>query len=48
MNIVVANVKGGVGKTTTTVYLAAAAVEKGHDEVVLVDAEPHASSAFGL
>ena len=29
MNIVVSNVKGGVGKTTTAVYLAAAAVDRG-------------------
>lgn len=48
MNIVVANVKGGVGKTTTTVYLAAVAVERGYDEVVVVDADPHASSAIWL
>lgn len=48
MNIVVANVKGGVGKTTTTVYLAAVAVERGYDSVVLVDADPHASSAIWL
>jgi chromosome partitioning protein len=48
VNIVVANVKGGVGKTTTTVYLAAVAVERGHDPVVLVDADPHASSAIWL
>jgi chromosome partitioning protein len=48
VNIVVANVKGGVGKTTTAVYLAAIAVERGHDSVVLVDADPHASSAIWL
>jgi chromosome partitioning protein len=48
VNIVVANVKGGVGKTTTTVYLAAVAVEKGYDDVVVVDADPHASSAIWL
>ena len=33
MNIVVSNVKGGVGKTTTTVYLAAAAADRGWDPV---------------
>jgi chromosome partitioning protein len=45
MNIVVSNVKGGVGKTTTTIYLAAAAVERGYDPVVLVDADRQASAA---
>jgi chromosome partitioning protein len=45
MNIVVSNVKGGVGKTTTTVYLAAAAVERGWSPVTLVDADRQASSA---
>ena len=48
MNIVVANVKGGVGKTTTAVYLAAAAVARGHDPVVLVDADRQGSSAEWL
>jgi chromosome partitioning protein len=47
VNIAVSNVKGGVGKTTTAVYLAAVAAEQGHD-VVLVDADPHASSAIWL
>ncbi len=45
MNIVVSNVKGGVGKTTTAIYLAAAAVERGWDPVTLVDADRQASSA---
>jgi chromosome partitioning protein len=47
-NVVVANVKGGVGKTTTSVYLAAAAVERGHDPVLLVDADRQASLAEWL
>jgi chromosome partitioning protein len=45
--VAVSNVKGGVGKTTTSVYLAAVAAERG-DDVVLVDADPHASSAIWL
>ena len=48
MKIVVSNVKGGVGKTTTTVYLAAAAVERGHGPVLVVDADRQASSAEWL
>jgi chromosome partitioning protein len=47
VNIVVSNLKGGVGKTTTAVYLAAAAAARGHD-VVLVDADRQASSAVWL
>jgi chromosome partitioning protein len=45
MNIVVSNVKGGVGKTTTAVYLAGAAAQRGRDTVYLVDADRQASSA---
>jgi chromosome partitioning protein len=48
MNIVVTNLKGGVGKTTTAVYLAAAAVARGYDPVVLIDADRQASSAEWL
>lgn len=48
MNIVVSNVKGGVGKTTTTLYLAAIALERGYDPVLLVDADRQASSAEWL
>jgi chromosome partitioning protein len=48
MNIVVTNLKGGVGKTTTVVYLAAAAAARGYDPVVLIDADRQASSAEWL
>ncbi len=45
MNIVVSNVKGGVGKTTTAVYLAGAAAQRMRQAVYLVDADRQASSA---
>jgi chromosome partitioning protein len=48
MNIVVTNLKGGVGKTTTAVYLSAVAVERGYDPVLLIDADRQASSAEWL
>ena len=48
MNIVVTNLKGGVAKTTTAVYLAAAAVARGYDPVLLIDADRQASSAEWL
>lgn len=47
MRIVVAALKGGVGKTTTCVYLAALAAAAGRD-VVLVDADAQASAADWL
>jgi chromosome partitioning protein len=48
VNVVVSNLKGGVGKTTTAIYLSAAAVARGHDPVVLVDADRQATSAEWL
>lgn len=48
MRIVVTNLKGGVGKTTTTVYLAAVAASRGHSPVVVVDADRQASAAEWL
>ena len=48
MNVVVSNLKGGVGKTTTAVYLSAAAVARGYDPVLLVDADRQASLAEWL
>lgn len=47
MRIVVAALKGGVGKTTTCIYLAALAAAAGR-EVVLVDADAQASAADWL
>lgn len=48
MNIIVTSLKGGVGKSTTSIYLCAAAVERGYDPVTLIDADPQASSAEWL
>lgn len=47
-DVVVSNVKGGVGKTTTDVYLAAVAVARGYDPVLLLDADRQASAAAWL
>ena len=48
MKIVVTNLKGGVGKTTSTVYLAAVAAARGYGPVVVVDADRQASAAEWL
>jgi chromosome partitioning protein len=48
MKVAVANLKGGVGKTTTAVYLSAAAAERGYEPVVLIDADRQASAAEWL
>jgi chromosome partitioning protein len=45
MNIVVSNIKGGVGKTTTAMYLAGVAGLRSKTPVYLVDSDPQGSSA---
>ena len=48
MNIVITNLKGGVGKTTTAVYLSAVAASRGYDPVMVIDADRQASAAEWL
>src|SRR5262245_19041898 len=44
MRVVIAALKGGVGKTTTSVYLSAIAASN-RREATLIDADPQASAA---
>lgn len=46
--IAVANLKGGVGKTTTSIYLAGTARRMGYSPIALIDADPQASASEWL
>jgi chromosome partitioning protein len=48
MIVSVSNLKGGVGKTTTAVYLAAAGREQGFRSVLVIDADRQGSAAEWL
>ncbi|HVU78371.1 MAG TPA: ParA family protein [Gaiellaceae bacterium] len=48
MIVAVSNLKGGAGKTTSAVYLAAAGAEAGFKSVLVIDADRQASAAEWL
>lgn len=48
MIITIANAKGGVAKTTTAMYLAAAMIRRFEKEVTVLDADPQGSASLWL